>query len=100
MHGFHAGQDLEDQPSYSYSLPMGDASADVLADIDDRISLSSCGTWSKMMSKLLPYPGVCICHYYCLGGEKVVCSQTLPLAITELGEMRSSNNLNEMDVVF
>ena len=36
--GFRASLDVEEQASSSYRFPVGDASADILADIDDRIS--------------------------------------------------------------
>ena len=43
MHGFHVGQDPDDQPSSSYDLFMGDASSDLLRNINDHISSPSTG---------------------------------------------------------
>ena len=54
MCGFCAGQDLDDQPSSSYRFLAGDASADMLANTEDLISLSSYGMWSKKVSELSP----------------------------------------------
>ena len=50
MCGFHTGQDPEDQPTSSYCLSMSDASMDILADIDNRISSSSSGMWPKKVT--------------------------------------------------
>ena len=57
IQGFCAGLDVEEQPSSSYRLPIGDASVDILANIGDCISSSTSGMCSKKIL-LLPYPGV------------------------------------------
>ena len=70
---FRAGLDTDEQPSSSYRLPVGDASADILADINDGISSSTIvGMCSKKVSKLLPYPDVHSRRYYRFEGEEVV----------------------------
>ena len=74
---------------------MGDASLDILADIDDHISSSSFGMEVEKVSKLLLYLGV----HSRVGGEEVVRMRTLPQAIIELGDMKSFENLNKTDVV-
>ena len=38
IHGFRAALKDDDQPTASYKLPISSASADILADIDDRVS--------------------------------------------------------------
>ena len=57
--GFHVGLDNDEQLASSYRLPIGDAAADILANIDDLISLTTFGMQSKKVSKLLSYHGVC-----------------------------------------
>ena len=47
---FCADRDLDDQPSASYCLPVGDVSADILAGIDDHIFSSSFGMQPKKVS--------------------------------------------------
>ena len=42
INGFHAGLDPEDQP-YFYCLLIGNASTDILADVDDCVSSSFSG---------------------------------------------------------
>ena len=61
--GFCASLDDNDQPASSYRLPDGDAYADVLADIDDRISLTTTDMRLKVL-KLLSYPCICSRHFY------------------------------------
>ena len=72
MSGFSAAQDVFTQSFYSYYLPMGDASLDILMDINDCISLQSSGMQLEKVFKLLPYPGVGGRHYYPIEGEEVV----------------------------
>ena len=42
----------------SYRLPIGDASADILTDLDDCISPRTSGMQSKKVSKVLHCPGM------------------------------------------
>ena len=69
IHGFHAGFDDNEQPASSYWLPIRNASADILADIDDRISATITDMRSKKVSMLLPYPGILCRHFYQFEGE-------------------------------
>ena len=95
---FWDGLDPDEQPSSSYHLPISDASANILGDIDSCISSSSSGMCSKV-SKLLPYPGVRSYCYYCFE-EEVVKSCPFPRAVTEFGGLCSFDNLHKTDVVF
>ena len=54
IRGFHAGLDNNEQSESSYRLPIGDALADILANIDDRFPSTTSGVQSKKVSKLLP----------------------------------------------
>ena len=58
MHGFHVGQELDNQSSSLYRFPIGDASSDILRNIDDCISSPLNRMLSEKVSKLLSYPGV------------------------------------------
>ena len=97
MHGLHTGRDPDDQPSSLYSFPMGDTLSDIVVDIIDHISSPSCGMWSRKVFKLLPYLGVRSCRYYCVEWPWPE-GESLPQAITELGGMRSYDNLNKTNV--
>ena len=99
IRGFRAGLDPDKRPSSSYRLPIGEPSADILVDIDDRISSSTAGMCSKKVSKLLPYPGMWSRRYYCFEGEGMVKFQSLPRHMTELAGMHSFVNLSKTDVV-
>ena len=57
IYGFRVGLDGDEQPVSSYRLPIGDVSADILANIDDHIFLTTFGMRSKV-SKLLLCPGM------------------------------------------
>ena len=57
IRGFKAALDVDDQPSCSYLLPMGDSSSDIFLNIDDCISSITSGMRLKF-SNLLPYPWV------------------------------------------
>ena len=56
--GFNVVLDPDDHRSSHFCLTVSNASAGILADIDDHVSSSSSGIQSKKVSKLLPYPGV------------------------------------------
>ena len=71
VHGFCAALEDDDQPAFSYLLPVGRASGDILAEIDDRVLSPSLGMRSKKVSKLLTYPGVCNRRFYRLEGEEL-----------------------------
>ena len=77
IHGFCEGLDDDEQPESSYRLPIGDASADILADIDDHISSTTTGMRSKKVSKLLSYPSIHSRQFYWFEGEEVVKSRSL-----------------------
>ena len=62
--GFHAALEDDDQPAFSYRLPVGGASGDILSDIDDHILSPSLGMCSKKVLKLLPYTGICSRRFY------------------------------------
>ena len=55
----------------SYKMPIGGASADILADIDSRVSLSLSGMHSREVSKLLLYQGVVSRKFYRFEGEEL-----------------------------
>ena len=78
---------------------MVDASSDLLKDFDDRVSSPSSGMQSKKVLKLLPYPGACSRCCYRTVAEEVIHLCSHPCVMTEVGEMRSYDNLNKMDVV-
>ena len=90
---FCKGRDDEEQPASSYMLPIGDASVDILANIDDHISSTAARMQSKKISKLILYPGVHSCRFYSLEGEEVVKFQFINRHMTELAGMRFFNNL-------
>ena len=92
-------QDPDDQPSFTYHLPMGDTTCVILKDINDHISSQLSGIQWKKVSNLLLYPGVHGRHYYHIEGEEVIYHRSLSLAITEVGGMKSYD-LNKTDVVF
>ena len=58
IHGFRAALEDDNQPTSLYRLPVDGTLADILVDIDDRISSPSLGMHSKKASKLLQHPGV------------------------------------------
>ena len=51
---FRAGLDADEQPSSSYRLPIGDVSADILADVDYHVSSITTGMHFKKVSKVTP----------------------------------------------
>ena len=58
IHGFMVVLEDDDQPAASYKLSIGGASADILADIDNRVSSVSSGMHFCKVSKFLQYQGV------------------------------------------
>ena len=52
IRGFRAALEDDDQPTSSYRLLVGGASADTLADIDEMISSSSLGMCLKVSKRL------------------------------------------------
>ena len=91
IRNFYAGVDFVDQPSSSYFLSV-DSSADILEDLNDRISFATSRMRSKKVSELPPYLGVCSRGYYYFffffrrggGGGGGFCSRLLPWTIAEL----------------
>ena len=53
IRGFMAALEDIDQSAASYKLPIGGTSADILADIDVRVSSTSSGMCSRKLSELL-----------------------------------------------
>ena len=98
IRGFLAGPDDDEQPAY-YRLPIADASADSFADVDDCISWTTTGMWSKKVSKLLPCPDICSWCFYWFEGEEVVKFRSLNPHVMELAGMCSFENLAMTDVV-
>ena len=86
--GFRGALEDDDQPASSYHLPIGRGSADILDDIDDRISSPSSGVHSKKVSKLLTYTGVRNCHFYRFEDE-LSKAHSLNRHLTELPGMSS-----------
>ena len=71
IRSFHAAVELDDQPAFSYKMPIGGASVDILVDIDNRVSSMSSGMCSRKVSKLLQYPGVCSRKFYRFEGRNL-----------------------------
>ena len=72
IRGFMAALEDDNLPAASsYKMPIGGASADILADIDSRISSSSSGMHSRKVSKLLLYQGVRSQEFYRFEGEDI-----------------------------
>ena len=84
----------------SYKLPIGRASADILADIDSSLSSSSSGICSCKSSKLFQYQGVRRHKFYWFQGEELTNAKALNRHIAELAGLRSFDNLNKTDVVW
>ena len=87
---------LDEHLESSYRLPIWDASADILADINDRISSTTTGIWLKKVSNLLPNPDVLSWRFYPFEGE-VIKFRSLSRHVTELAGMHSFENLVKMD---
>ena len=100
MCGIHAAQDLDDQPSSSFRLPMDNASFDSLADIDDHIASPSTEIQLKKVLKLFPFPWVKCRQYYHIEGDKFILHQTFSLTTTKVEEIKTFENLGKTDMVF
>ena len=96
--GFKAALDADDRLFSSYRLPIRDSSSDILKDLDVRISSATLGMLSKKMSKFLPYPRVRSRKYYSFDREESSRSHSLPRSVTELGDLKSYENL-KTDVI-
>ena len=90
----------DDQPAASYKMPIGDASADILTNVDDRISSTSSEMCSQKVSKLLQYPDVCSRKFYRFEEEDLTKAKVLNCHVTELAGLRSFDRLNLMDVIW
>ena len=82
MHGLYVGQDSDNQPSSSCCLPLGDASSDIIGDM-------MIASPHRPVCDLRRFPN---CFYIIGSGVGSI--------ITELGEMKSFNNLSKTDEVF
>ena len=89
----------DDQSSASYKLPIGDLSADILVDIDDRVATSS-GMCSQKVSKLVQYLGIRSREFYRFEGEYLNKTKALNRHVMELTGLRSFDNLNMTDVIW
>ena len=69
-----------------------------MADIDDCISSTTSGMWSKKVSKLLPYPGIRSSQFYRFEGE-VIKFRSLNWHETELAGLCWFDNLAETGMV-
>ena len=76
-------------PPLLYRLPVGGALADILEDIDDRISFPSSGMCLKKVLKLFQYLGVRSCRFYCSEGDKTTKACSLNRHVMELARLRS-----------
>ena len=84
----------------SYKLPFGGASADILTDIDDRVSSTSSGMYSCKVSKLLQFQDVCSCKFYRFQGEDITKAKALNRHVTELAGLCTFDNLNKTYVIW
>ena len=92
------GEKHSSQPAASYKMPIGGASADILADIDTRVSSSSSGMRSRKVSKLLQYQGVRSRKFYRFEGENI--TKALNYHVTELAGLCTFDNLKKTDVTW
>ena len=101
IRGFHLALEDDTQPSASYKLPIGDASANIVGDIDYRVSSMSSVISSRKVSKLLQYPGVCSRKFYHhFKGENLTKGKALYRHVTDLTRLRSFDNLYKTDVIW
>ena len=98
--GLQEALEDDEQPASSYKMPVGGALADVLADIDDRVSSPSSCMRSKKVLKLLQHPGVRSRKFYRFQGEEVTKAKVLNHHLTELVGLRSRDNLNKTDFIW
>ena len=100
IRGFRATVEDDDQPTSSYKMPIGGAFADILADIDERVSSTSLVIHYRKVSKLLQYPGACSRKFYRFEGEDITKAKALNLHVMELAGLLSFENLNKTDVIW
>ena len=81
---FHAAVEVDDQPASSYKMPIGGVSADILADIDNKVLSTLSRMHSRKVSKLLQYPGVHSRKFYRFKGEEFTKAKALSSHVTEL----------------
>ena len=94
IRGFMAALEDNDQPAASYKLAIGGASADILANIDDRVSFTLSGMRSRKVSKLLQFQGV-HSHKFCrFQGEDITKAKALNCHVRELAGLRTFDNPN------
>ena len=94
------GEKHSSQLAASYKIPIGGASADILADIDTRVSSSSSGMRSRKVSKLLQYQGVRSRKFYRFEGENITKAKALNYHVTELAGLCTFDNLKKTDVTW
>ena len=100
IQGFMAALEDNDQPTASYKMLIGGASADILADIDTRVSSTSSRMCSSKVSKLLHYQGVCSRKFYRFEGEDITKTKALNRHVTELAGLHTFDNLNKTSVIW
>ena len=84
----------------SYKLPIGGASADILAGINSRVSSLASGTRSCKISKLLLYQGI-RSHKFCrFEVGELPMAKALNHHVTELAGLRSFDSLNKASIVW
>ena len=81
-------------------MPVGRASADILADIDDRVSSPSSGVRLKKVLKLLQYPGIHSKKFYRFKGEDMMKAKALNCHVTKLAGLCRYENLNKTDIIW
>ena len=101
IHGFMAAlEDNDVHVTSLHKLPIGGASADILADFDSRVLSSSPGMPSRKSSKLLQYQSVRSRKFYRFQGEELTKAKALNRHIAELAGLRSFDSLNKSDIVW
>ena len=73
---------------------------DILKDLDEKISSLNSGMLLKKVMTLLRCPSIKGRQYYCSEGEDVMQHSILPHGVTELGGMKSFDNLAKDEDVF
>ena len=91
IHGFRTAFEDDKQPVLSYRLPVDGTSADILADIDNRILLRFCNCFSILGFTASVSTG--------LKGEEVMKARALNRHVTELAGSRSWDKLNNTAVI-
>ena len=96
---FGAALEDDDRPTYSHCLPVGGASADILEDIDDRISSPSLGMCSKRASRLLQYPVFCSHGFYHFEGDETTKTRSLNHHVKKLAGLFWYDIINKTDII-